>query len=76
MISSQRPMHSSQMYTPGPTMSFWTCFLLFPQNEHLSKSPPMRATQQLLHAGAAAATWPPPRQPDPSVGLVHRYIRL
>src|SRR5215212_6301108 len=46
MISLQRSMHSSQMYTPGPAMSFLTCFWLFPQNEHLSRSPlsPIRAT--------------------------------
>ena len=31
-------MHSSQMYTPGPAMSFLTCFWLFPQNEHFSRS--------------------------------------
>src|SRR5690349_12569030 len=45
MISLHRSMHSSQMYTPGPAMSFLTCFWLFPQNEHFSKSPPspMRA---------------------------------
>jgi hypothetical protein len=29
MISLQRSMHSSQMYTPGPAMSFFTCFWLF-----------------------------------------------
>src|SRR5919202_1276805 len=46
MISLHRSMHSSQMYTPGPAMSFLTCFWLFPQNEHLSRSPlsPIRAT--------------------------------
>ena len=51
MISLQRSMHSSQMYTPGPAMSFLTCFWLFPQNEHFSRSPPspMRATQILLY---------------------------
>src|SRR4051794_15047636 len=45
MISLQRSMHSSQMYTPGPAISFLTCFWLFPQKEHLSRSPPspMRA---------------------------------
>ena len=45
MISLHRSMHSSQMYTPGPAMSFLTCFWLFPQNEHFSRSPPspMRA---------------------------------
>src|SRR5438034_477753 len=45
MISLQRSMHSSQMYTPEPAMSFLTCFWLLPQNEHFSRSPPspMRA---------------------------------
>src|SRR3954463_10326841 len=45
MISLQRSMHSSHMYTPGPAMSFLTCFWLLPQNEHFSRSPPspMRA---------------------------------
>src|SRR3990170_3849429 len=38
MISLQRSMHSSQMYTPGPAMSFLTCFWLFPQKEHFSRS--------------------------------------
>src|SRR6202044_1140487 len=61
MISLQRSMHSSQMYTPGPAMSFFTCFWLFPQNEHFSRSPPspMRATQFLLYMG-------PPRGPGRS----------
>src|SRR5580692_8988087 len=56
MISLQRSMHSSQMYTPGPAMSFFTCFWLFPQNEHFSRSPPspMRATQFLLYMGPPA----------------------
>src|SRR5437588_12921494 len=40
MISLQRSMHSSQMYTPGPAISFLTCFWLLPQNEHFSRSPP------------------------------------
>src|SRR4029079_17170725 len=40
MISLQRSMHSSQMYTPGPAINFFTCFWLFPQNEHFSRSPP------------------------------------
>src|SRR5262249_36146640 len=38
MISLQRSMHSSQMYTPGPAMSFFTCFCDLPQKEHLSRS--------------------------------------
>src|SRR5690349_24355708 len=40
MISLQRSLHSSQMYTPGPAMSFLTCFCDLPQNEHFSSSPP------------------------------------
>src|SRR6478736_9000178 len=40
MISLHRSMHSSQMYTPGPAMSLRTCFWLFPQKEHFSRSPP------------------------------------
>ncbi len=46
MISLQRSMHSSQMYTPGPAMSFLTCFWLLPQKEHFSRSAPspIRAT--------------------------------
>src|SRR3954471_15030061 len=31
MISLQRSMHSSQMYTPGPAMSFLTCRCDLPQ---------------------------------------------
>src|ERR1700712_1284996 len=40
MISLHRSMHSSQMYTPGPAINFLTCFWLFPQKEHFSRSPP------------------------------------
>src|SRR5699024_8368278 len=38
MISLQSSMHSSQMYTPPPAISFLTCFWLLPQKEHLSRS--------------------------------------
>src|SRR3954464_10654878 len=38
MISLQRSMHSSQMYTPGPAISFLTCRCDFPQKEHSSCS--------------------------------------
>ena len=31
MISLQRSMHSSQMYTPGPAISFLTCRWDLPQ---------------------------------------------
>ncbi|GGM72111.1 hypothetical protein GCM10007977_087310 [Dactylosporangium sucinum] len=42
-------MHSSQIYTPGPAMSFFTCFCDLPQKEHFSRSPPspIRATYDL-----------------------------
>src|SRR3954465_15974924 len=39
MISLQRSMPSSQMYTPGPAISFLTCFCDLPQKEHFSSSP-------------------------------------
>src|SRR5919202_107178 len=59
MISLQRSMHSSQMYTPGPAINFFTCFWLFPQKEHFSRSPP----------SPNLATGSPPR-PD-SAGSAH-----
>src|SRR4029077_7618338 len=50
MISLQRSMHSSQMYTPGPAISFLTCFWLFPQNEHFRRSPPSPMRAMVLGA--------------------------
>src|SRR5271163_404679 len=38
MISLQRSMHSSQMYTPGPAISFLTCRWDLPQKLHSSCS--------------------------------------
>src|SRR3954451_15980050 len=38
MISLQRSMHSSQMYTPGPAISFLTWRCDFPQKEQRSCS--------------------------------------
>ena len=35
MMSFHSPMHSSQMYTVGPAMSFFTSFCDFPQKEQL-----------------------------------------
>src|SRR4029077_12265729 len=71
MISLQRSMHSSQMYTPGPAMSFLTCFWLLPQKEHFSRSPPspMRAT----------GGHPPIRpyeSPEQGLRRVRRVVRL
>src|SRR6185312_1761316 len=65
MISLHRSMHSSQMYTPGPAISFLTCFWLFPQNEHFSRSPPspMRATHILLCRAGLQPASHYPREP-------------
>src|SRR4029453_17973663 len=38
MISLHRAIISSQMDTPGPAMSFLTCFCDLPQNEHFRRS--------------------------------------
>src|SRR5947208_15133176 len=38
MISLHRSMHSSQMYTPGPAISFLTCRWDLPQKLHSSCS--------------------------------------
>ena len=59
MISLHKSMHSSQMYTPGPAISFLTCFGLLPQNEHLSRSPlsPMRAMYRLLRLRRVWLRW-------------------
>src|SRR5256885_12865908 len=43
MISLQRSMHSSQMYTPGPAISFLTCRCDLPQKLHRSCSLPSLA---------------------------------
>src|SRR6266571_7976161 len=43
MISLQRSMHSSQMYTPGPAISFLTWRWLFPQKLQRSCSLPSDA---------------------------------
>src|SRR6185295_8463950 len=63
MISLQRSMHSSQIYTPGPAMSFLTCFWDFPQKEHFSRSPPspILATYVLLELVGRLAPTPGPR---------------
>src|SRR5215471_2417519 len=47
MISLQRSMHSSQMYTPGPAISFLTCRWLFPQKLQRSCSFPSLALATL-----------------------------
>src|SRR3954451_12274085 len=65
MISLQRSMHSSQMYTPGPAISFLTCFWLFPQKEHFSRSPPS--------PNFATALYPPPH--IPCLALLRAFCR-
>src|SRR3954452_1459394 len=57
MMSLHRSMHSSQMYTPGPAISFLTCFCDLPQKLHFTRSldSPNLATgpplDSLRHAG-------------------------
>src|SRR5215212_3251524 len=58
MISLQRSMHSSQMYTPGPAISFFTCRCDFPQKEQRSCS---------LESVGRAKVSPPQERPE---GLV------
>src|SRR3954468_17340836 len=77
MISLQRSMHSSQMETPGPAISFltWRCDL--PQNEQRScsfesvgrandSSPPAQIGP-VLHSLDPSG---PPQKAGPSDGLV------
>src|SRR5258708_19707060 len=64
MISLHRSMHSSQMYTPGPAISFLTCFWLFPQKEHLSSPPPPTPPPHWIPF-ASPPHPPPPRPPKP-----------
>src|SRR6476661_1003806 len=59
MISLHRSMHSSQMYTPGPAISFLTCFWLFPQKEHFSRSPPSPIRATGGHPPVRPARYPP-----------------
>src|SRR5262249_1927245 len=69
MMSLQRPMHSSQMYTVGPAMSFFTSFCDLPPKEQLrlpfecssrrrSTEPSVRArlTPIPLHWGSAVGS--------------------
>src|ERR1700730_8214376 len=58
MISWQRSMHSSQMYTPGPAISFLTCRWDLPQKLHSSCS--------LESVGLAIAFLPPAARRLPS----------
>src|SRR3954447_4889271 len=39
MMSLHSPMHSSQMYTVGPAISFLTSFWALPQNEQVRDAP-------------------------------------
>src|SRR6478736_4675807 len=82
MISLQRSMHSSQMYTPGPAMSFFTCFCDFPQKEHFSRSPPspIRATYGLLPSwpdvvpGPVLTATPADHLHQPIATMPRRYL--
>src|SRR5205823_13600372 len=62
MISLHRSMHSSQMYTPGPAISFLTCRWDLPQKLHSSCS--------FESVGLAISRPRPVRSPRPSSVLV------
>ena len=51
MMSLQSSMHSSQMNTDGPAMSFRTSCWLLPQNEQYSSLPssPLPRESSLIH---------------------------
>src|SRR6185503_21037337 len=57
MISLQRSMHSSQMYTPGPAISFLTCRCDFPQKEHSSCS--LESVGRAILSLPSAPSWSP-----------------
>src|SRR6266516_561865 len=59
MISLQRSMHSSQMYTPGPAISFLTCRWLLPQK--------LQSSCSLLSVGRAMRSFG--RSPGPKLML-------
>src|SRR6195952_5854123 len=79
MISLHSSTHSSQMYTPGPAISCCTCFWLFPQKEHLSRSAlsPIRAMLGLLLVSAPGVLEHPPENvAATSVSTVRRVLSL
>src|SRR6266540_180769 len=74
MISLHRSMHSSQMYTPGPAMSFLTCFCDLPQKEHFSRS---ESPNFAIYPGSRPflpATFVPPAGPGHRPAADHRRI--
>ncbi len=86
MISLQRSMHSSQMYTPGPAMSFLTCFWLFPQNEHFSRSespnfaispcPPGSSDRAPIAPGRPDESYAPPAAAAASSTEIPRVVMI
>src|SRR3954470_11387259 len=63
MISLQRSMHSSQMYTPGPAISFLTCRCDLPQKEQRSCS-----LESVGRATSLALPFRPQRPPSLVLG--------
>src|SRR5580693_9457064 len=59
MISLQRSMHSSQMYTPGPAISFLTCRWDLPQKLHSSCSLESVGLAISLDAPCVRRPWEP-----------------
>src|SRR5699024_3847676 len=76
MISLHSSMHSSQMYTPGPAMSLTTCFWLFPQKEHLSRSAPSPTRAILVHLSTVHVGTADLRRHFSSPGLPGRVHNL
>src|SRR4051812_16783870 len=56
-MSLHSSMHSSQMYTDGPAISFFTCFCDLPQKLHFTRS---------LPSPNLAIAWSLPRSPAAS----------
>src|ERR1700732_4098127 len=57
MISLQRSMHSSQMYTPGPAISFLTCRWDLPQK--LQRSCSLESVGLAMFGALPASNRPP-----------------
>src|SRR4051794_9840738 len=81
MISLQRSMHSSQMYTPGPAMSFLTCRCDLPQNEQSScsfESVGLAISDPLLAARAPSVVRDDPVDDAVLLGLLggHEVVAL
>src|SRR4249919_2570602 len=69
MISLQRSMHSSQMYTPGPAISFFTCRCDLPQK--LQRSCSVESVGRPIRAPTGRSGWSSSLASGSSVGVNH-----